>query len=153
MVRIAGRLTISAPIETVFDTVADSRNEPSFNSDMKSVELLTQEPIGQGTRFRALIGQQRMEMLVEVTEYDRPRRLGSRTTSDLLETAGAITFTPNGEATAMEWDWKVRPKGWLRLLGPLFGLLGRRSERRIWSGLKELLERQRRSDIENAPYD
>jgi hypothetical protein len=34
----------------------------------------------------------------------------------------------------------VRPKGWVRLLGPLFGLLGGRMERRIWTGLKHQLE-------------
>jgi hypothetical protein len=42
-----------APLERIFDTVADSRNEPSFNTAMTEVELLTPEPIGRGSRFRA----------------------------------------------------------------------------------------------------
>jgi hypothetical protein len=37
--------------------------------------------------------------------------------------------------TVMGWDWLVRPKGWMRLLGPLFGPLGGLMERRIWAGL------------------
>ena len=40
----------------------------------------------------------------------------------------------------MSWDGQVCPKGWLRMLGPLSGLLGSRMERRIWTGLKHQLE-------------
>lgn len=40
----------------------------------------------------------------------------------------------------MGWDWRVRPKGWFRLFGPLVGPLGGRMERRIWTGLKHKLE-------------
>jgi hypothetical protein len=53
MARISGRIRIAAPAEQVFDTTADSRNEPSFNPAMTSVELLTPLPIGLGTRLRA----------------------------------------------------------------------------------------------------
>jgi uncharacterized protein YndB with AHSA1/START domain len=142
MARIADHLSIDAPIEMVFDTVADSRNEPSYNPSMNSVELLTPEPIGLGTRFRALMGNQKMEMLVEITEYERPHRLGSDTTSSMMNTSGAITFTESadGDQTVMAWDWQVQPKGWLRAIGPLFGPLGRRMERRIWTGLKQKVE-------------
>jgi len=140
---ITGHVRIAAPLEQVFDTVADSRNEPSFNPAMTNVELLTSPPIGGGTRFRAHLGSARMEMLVELTEFDRPRRLGSRTTSSMMETSGALTLAPDGEGTDLGWDWQVRPKGWLRLVGPLFGPLGSRMERRIWTGLKHKLENDR----------
>jgi len=48
-----GEILIDLPAEEVFDFVADSRNEPSFNPAMAGVELLTPLPIGRGTRFRA----------------------------------------------------------------------------------------------------
>ena len=137
---ITGRLHIDAPVEVVFDTVADSRNEPSFNPDMREVELLTTLPIGRGTRFRAVMGGAGTEMLVDIVEFDRPNRLGSRTTSSLMTTAGTLSFTPDGDGTLMAWDWQVRPKGWLRAMGPLFGVIGARMERRIWTGLKHWLE-------------
>ena len=38
------------------------------------------------------------------------------------------------------WNWQVQPKGWLRALGPLFGPIGNRVERGIWTGLKRHLE-------------
>ena len=137
---ISGHVRIAAPIERVFDTAADSRNEPSFNPAMSDVELLTPPPIGLGTRFRAQMGKAGMVMLVELTEFDRPHRLGSRTTSSMMETSGALTFTAENGGTVMSWDWQVRPKGWLRTLGPLAGPLGGRMERRIWAGLKHMLE-------------
>ena len=81
MARISGRIRVAAPVEQVFDTAADSRNEPSFNPAMTGVELLTPLPIGLGTRFRARMGKAGGEMLVELTEFERPHRLSSRTAS------------------------------------------------------------------------
>jgi hypothetical protein len=140
MATIEGQIQIGRPAEDVFDFVADSRNEPSFNPAMAGVELLTPLPIGRGTRFRARMGRAGTPMVVELTEFDRPRRLGSRTTSSMMQTFGALTFTADGESTVMSWGWQVRPKGWMRLLGPLFGPLGGRMERRIWTSMKRYLE-------------
>ena len=137
---ITGHVRIAAPLEQVFDTVADSRNEPSFNPAMTGVELLTPAPIGLGTRFLAHMGKADMEMFVELTEFERPHRLGSLTTSSMMETSGALTLTAEGDETVMGWDWQVHPKGWFRLLGPLVGPLGARMERRIWTALKHKLE-------------
>ena len=140
MAHISGQLHISAPATLVFDTVADSRNEPSYNPAMHDVELLTPPPIGPGSRFLARMGSKDLEMLVELTELDRPHRLGSRTTSSMMTTSGALTFEEQGDGTLMRWDWQVHPHGWLRVLGPLVGPLGGRMERRIWAGLKHHLE-------------
>lgn len=144
MAHITGQLRIAASPELVFDTAADSRNEPSFNPAMTRVELQTPGPIGLGTRFRARMGQG-LDMMVELTEFDRPHRLGSTTTSSMMETSGTLTFTPDRDATVMAWDWQLRPKGWFRLLGPLVAPLGRRLELKIWSGLKRTLEEARAS--------
>jgi carbon monoxide dehydrogenase subunit G len=142
MAKIEGHILIDRPVEEVFDFVADSRNEPSFNPAMASVELLTPLPIRRGTRFRARIGRAGTQMLVELTEFDRPNRLGSRTTSSMMQTSGTLAFAADGDGdgTVMSWDWQVRPKGWMRMLGPLFGPLGGRMERRIWASLKRYLE-------------
>lgn len=107
---------------------------------MVGAELLTPAPIGPGTQFRARMGRSRMEMLIELTEFDRPRRLGSRTTSPMMTTNGVITFTGDSHDTVMSWDWQVQPKGWFRMLGPLLGPVGGRMERKIWTGLKRYLE-------------
>jgi carbon monoxide dehydrogenase subunit G len=140
MAKITGQILIGRPAAEVFDFVADSRNEPSFNPAMAGVELLTALPIGQGTRFRARMGRAGTQMLVELTEFDRPHRLGSRTTSSMMQTSGTLTFAADGDGTVMNWDWQVHPKGWMRMLGPLFEPLGNRMERRIWTSMKRYLE-------------
>ena len=140
MAKIEGQILIGRPVEEVFDFVADSRNEPRYNPAMAGAELLTSLPIGAGTRFRARMGRAGTPMLVELTEFDRPHRLGSRTTSSMMQTSGALTFAADGDGTVMSWDWQVRPRGWMRMLGPLFGPLGGRMERRIWTRLKHQLE-------------
>ena len=92
------------------------------------------EPIGLGIRFRAHMGNAGMDMLVELTEFDRPHRLGLLTTSSMMETSGTLTFTTDADATLMVWDWQVHPKGWFRTLCPLVGPIGRRMERKSGPG-------------------
>jgi len=70
------------------------------------------------------MGRAGTQMLVELTEFDRPHRLGSHTTSSMMQTSGALIFAANGDGTVMSWDWQVRPEGCMRMLGPLFGPLG-----------------------------
>jgi hypothetical protein len=138
---LTDRIRIERPVEVVFDFIADSRNEPTYNPDMRTAVLLTDEPIGTGTRFRATMGRGGMELLVTLTTFDRPHVLGSASSSALLDAQGTLTFTPDGDtATVMAWDWQVTPRRWLRLLGPVFGPVGRRMERGIWTAARDVLQ-------------
>ena len=142
MARIEGEIIIERPLEEVFDFVADERNEPHYNPRMLHAEKLTAAPIGVGTRFRAeMKGRRRpVEMTVEFTEYDRPRRLASTTELSTMEIRGSLTFEPVPEGTRMRWQWILEPRGLLRVLSPLIVRMGRRQEQTIWSNLKEVLE-------------
>jgi hypothetical protein len=142
MARVSGDVLIERPVEEVFDFVADQRNEPIYNPRMLQSEKITDGPIGVGTRFRATArsGRQAAVMLIEVTEFQRPRRFCSRTTMSSVDVDGGLTFEPVAGGTRMSWSWEVRPRGPLRLLGPLVARLGRRQEQMIWTGLKAQLE-------------
>jgi Polyketide cyclase / dehydrase and lipid transport len=142
MGRISGEILIKRPVEQVFDYVADQRNERLYNPRISNSEKITDGPIGVGTRFRATAqsGRREIEMLIEVTEYQRPRRFGSRTTMSAADIDGGLTFEPVDGATRMSWSWDVRPTGSLRLLAPLVARLGRRQEQTIWTALKDQLE-------------
>ncbi|HEY6683573.1 MAG TPA: SRPBCC family protein, partial [Propionibacteriaceae bacterium] len=95
-------------------------NEPIYNPRMLHSEKITDGPVGVGTRFRATAqsGRREIEMLIEVTEYQRPSRFGSRTTMSTADVDGGLTFEPVDGATGMSWSWDVRPRGSLRLLAP-----------------------------------
>jgi uncharacterized protein YndB with AHSA1/START domain len=152
--RVEGEIVIRRPVEEVFDYVADERHEPNFNTRMSRVELLTPEPIGLGSRFGVEMTMMRrvFDMTVEFTAFERPRLLGSTSRSlprggkgRPLLTAGSLTFDPVPEGTRMRWSWEVETPGAMKLLAPLVAGMGRRQERRVWSGLKRLLEHQPRA--------
>jgi carbon monoxide dehydrogenase subunit G len=142
MSHIRGALHIDRSPSEVFDFVSDERNEPSFNSGMESVKLTTPPPVGVGSVFNAtmIARGRRVPMTVEFTEFERPSRLGSRSTASGVTFAGALSFSPDGEGTRLQWDWDVQPSGLRRFAGPLIALVGRRLERRIWTSLKRHLE-------------
>jgi uncharacterized protein YndB with AHSA1/START domain len=140
--KITGEILIDRPIDMVFDFVADERNEPLYNSALLHSDKVTDGPVGVGTRFLAThksVGRP-VEMSVDITAYDRPRRMASRTTMSWSDVEGELTFESSGNATTMRWAWDVRPKGMVNLIRPLLGVVGRRSERACWEGLKRYLE-------------
>jgi hypothetical protein len=56
-------------------------------------------------------------MFIDVTDYQRARRFGSRTTMSAVDINGGLNFEPVAGATRMSWSWEVRPRGWpVRLL-------------------------------------
>jgi uncharacterized protein YndB with AHSA1/START domain len=142
LVHIEGEIVIGRPVEEVFDFVADQQNEPRYNTQMRGSEKITEGPIGVGTRYRAEVvtGRQVVPMVIEVTEFERPRMLASTTRMSSMDIRYALTFAPVSQGTRMRWVGDVEPKGWLRLLTPWVGWVGRRQELRIWTSLKDLLE-------------
>ena len=79
MAQIEGEILIRRPIEEIFDFVADECNEPRYNRRMASAELLTPEPIGSGSRFRAeprMLGRP-VDLTVEFTQFEGPSLIRS----------------------------------------------------------------------------
>ena len=142
MANVNGSIYIERPPEVVFDFVADERNEPRYNAKMTDVALLTQEPIGVGSRFAATLTSRArpITMTVEFTDFVRPRRLASVSTAGAIETVGALSFAPSGKGTLMTWSWDIKLHGVAKVASPVVAWMGRRQERAIWSGLKQHLE-------------
>ncbi len=142
---IEGEILIDRPVEAVFDFVADERNEPTYNPEMVEVEKRTPGPVRQGTKWDAVMRTRGwvQDMQIEVTDYDRPRRLASWSTMPTGEVRGSLTFEPMGRGTRMHWSWQVRPYGVRRLFSPVVKLVGARPEPRIWTALKATLEQGR----------
>jgi NAD(P)-dependent dehydrogenase (short-subunit alcohol dehydrogenase family) len=137
---MVGKVRVARPVAEVFDPAVD---EPSWNPAMGSVRWLTPPPVGVGSRYRAVMGG-RWPTDVELTGYDRPRWLSSRTRSSWLSTEGALTFTGDASrATVLAWDWGYRLHGAARVLGPAFAAVGGRWEGRSWERLPDLLELRR----------
>lgn len=142
MSRVRGALEIARPVPVVFDAVADQRNEPSYNPQMTASTKLTPGPIGVGTRFEATVMTRGtpQPVTIEYTGFERPHRIDSRSAMDGATVQGHIQCDPTPTGTRFSWDWTVTLTGPARFAGPLVGLIGRRQERTIWTGLKEHLE-------------
>ena len=69
--------TISAPIETVWDVVADPERALSFMSGVTRWEIEGDEPAGLGARYRMLlrVGSAEIGGLIEIVEWDPPKEL------------------------------------------------------------------------------
>jgi len=139
---IQGAIDIKRSPEAVFDFVADERNECLFNPRMLSVSLLSDEPIGTGSRFQAVMktGARKTDMVIEWTAFERPARLASVTRMRSMGIEGALTFEPAAGGTRMSWSWEIKPRRFLRAASPIVEWMGRRQEREIWASLKEVLE-------------
>jgi uncharacterized protein YndB with AHSA1/START domain len=146
MVRIAGEVTIAAPVEEVFDLVADERNEPRYNPRIVRAEKVNEGPVGPGARFVAEprgTGS-KGEMTVTIVEYERPHRLHNVVDSSFLRVDGTLTFQEREGGTRLRWDWDMGLVGPMRVLSPVLALVGPRWERRNWVGLREYLEASHR---------
>jgi len=146
MARIEGEIIIAAPIEQVFDTVADERNEPRYNPRIIRARKTSPGPIGRGTRFTVEprgMGR-RGVMTMQVVDYDRPRRLATSVRSPYMDVDGTLTFAAaDGGGTRMRWSWDMTLRGATRALSPLIRVIGPRWEYRNWAGLKKFAENAR----------
>jgi uncharacterized protein YndB with AHSA1/START domain len=152
MAHIRGEVTIDAPVEEVFDLVADERNEPRYNPRIVRAEKVSDGPVGAGARFVAeprSMGS-KGEMTLEVLEYDRPRRLHNVVRSSYMEVDGTLSFERVEDAegiegteasgTRLRWDWDMGLVGPMRVLTPVLALVGPGWERRNWVGLTHYME-------------
>jgi Polyketide cyclase / dehydrase and lipid transport len=145
MTTIIGHIEIDCAIEDVFDFVADECNVPTYNPALLHSTKITDGPIGVGTRFSAARRTRRrpVEMIIEITGYDRPHRIASHTTMRSADIRGTLTFEQvDRTGTRMHWTWDVRPNHLAWLTAPLVRAIGSRQEHACWTGLKRHLEQQ-----------
>jgi ligand-binding SRPBCC domain-containing protein len=143
--RFQQETTIERPVEEVFDFVTDARNEPRYNPRILNVEKKTAGPIGRGTRFVLVSKAMGRPLAVEyeITAYERPRRMISRTIRGLplMNVESTETFEPANGGTRMRWVWEIKPRGTAgKLTTPVLArMLGRRLDR-VFANIKRVLE-------------
>jgi hypothetical protein len=131
-------ITINAPIEDVWEVVADIERQPLWMEEMKSVRLTTPGPVGVGTRGEAdvrifLVG---IVDPIEIDVYDPPTRFGIRHVGTYTG-GGRITLEPiDARRTLVRWDERLVP--------PIFPHLGQLLQKPIMGAIFQAdLERLR----------
>jgi uncharacterized protein YndB with AHSA1/START domain len=141
------RLTqvIEMPVADVFAAIVDLESFPRWNPTTKSARRLSPGETGEGTTFELQI-RGFGKTIQELQGFERDRRV--TLVPHLKALGGGHTFvlTPDGDRTRIDHELEMIPKGGMRVLSPLVGMMGRRNLRQTASALKAWLERSDRSD-------
>ncbi|MEX1364978.1 MAG: SRPBCC family protein [Nannocystaceae bacterium] len=150
MTRTTISRTIDAPVALVFRTVADIANFARAVPHITKVELLSEQQVGQGTRFRetrVMKGREASTEL-EVTEYVEDEHV--RLVSDAGGTRWDTVFTvePKGDLTKLTMVMDAKAHRLLaRLINPLIkGMVARAIEQDM-DAIKTYCERQGRAEV------
>jgi uncharacterized protein YndB with AHSA1/START domain len=138
-------VSIARPVEDVFRVLTDPTLAPRWAANAIKGELLTDGPVGIGSRRRAvvkgLLGRT-MESVMEVTEYERDRALGLRLVSASWGGSGRTRYTlaSDGATTRVDWMWELQPGGVLKpFAGPFMAMFQRLFQRDL-ENLKAMME-------------
>jgi uncharacterized protein YndB with AHSA1/START domain len=128
---------IAAAPERVAAYAMDPSNDGSWIGALTEVNVLTDGPVGRGTRVERVarfLGR-RIEYVNEIEEYDPPRRLAMRSVKAPFPMTVTYEFEPVEGGTRMRIATGGDASGFYRLAGPL---LNRQVERGVASDLKRL---------------
>jgi hypothetical protein len=111
-------VTVNRPVDQVFDTMADARNEPSWNSQVTRTELVSAEPIGEGAHFKTVNRGQEYDAVI--TTYDRPDDMAFTVTGKPMTIVAHLSFHDLGNgSTRLAGTFDLQPKGFMKLMLPL----------------------------------
>ena len=147
---IAGQLEIEieAKPEIVFDLLADFTKYPTWNPKITEVSLIPEEPIEKGANGKITFGagQRRMEYEFIYHEYDRPKAFSVEVTRSDEMSKMSYEFIPTESGTEINFRFEYQPKGFVRLLEPLFKpfkWLIIKQERREFKTLKDYITKNK----------
>ena len=134
MIEARGGTEIEAPIERVFDYVADARHEPEWLPGAEKVEKMTPGDVALGTRFEGTYARAGRVSL-EIVEFERPRRLTFRADSRIVRFDDEIELTDVDGRTQLRARMLAQPKGVMRLMSPLMARTMRQQFESNWDQL------------------
>jgi len=133
---------VSAPPERVFAVFTDLEKAAERVPDIKALEVLSEGPFGEGTRWRETRVVMKKESTEEmwVTACDPPRSYTVEAESHGMHYASVFTFTPEGDGTTVSWTFSGKPLSLgTKIFAPLFNLLMKGALRKMMRGDLEAL--------------
>jgi polyketide cyclase/dehydrase/lipid transport protein len=135
--RVEEEIEVSRSPADVFLYLADIRNEPRWNPWGEKVEMLTPEPIQQGSRFR---GRYKRFGTVEhkLAAYE-PDRYLMYASNSVGSAAMKFEVTPTPSGTRIHLIGEAFPTGIMNLLEPVMTIMMRRHFRDLADGIRREL--------------
>tara|TARA_B100001027_G_scaffold57344_1_gene38735 strand:- start:100 stop:531 length:432 start_codon:yes stop_codon:yes gene_type:complete len=115
-------ITVKGDIESAFDFVADFRNLEKWDT-ASTAELITNEPIREGSVFKAKASFNNREMIInyEVIEWGAPLRATLKADTKNFTLVDTIFLSANSRGTELTYSVDVRYKGIFLIVGLFFG--------------------------------
>lgn len=136
---------ISLPPSAVFDYVMNVPHDSEWRTGVAEAAYTSDGPLGVGTTGYDTVIANGRDVTVTWTVFEhQPGKLARWTLdSGPMRGHGGYICEASGDGTSFTLEADVKPVGWYRLLGPLFGMIGRRQNQTDVQKLKTILEGQR----------
>lgn len=148
---------IEAPREKVFDVTTDLRKAAERIRGITRLEVLTDGPIGVGTRFREtrIMFKRECTEQMEITSFDRPQGYAVGCESHGCRYLTEFRYTPAGSGTDVEMTFRAEPltffaKAMTFLMGPMLRKKLRQEMEKDLDDLKAWLEAPAKPDTAAA---
>ena len=138
----AASVLINRPVGQVFATLADTKNQPQWDSGQLEACLMPDGPIRIGTRItevRKFRGRN-SENTGEVIEFEPNARLTRKSVDMPMTVLGTVTFAATPLGTQVNWRLDLQPKGFSVLTGPMIANSMKKGSEISLRRLKDLLE-------------
>ena len=126
MATITVSTQVSAPIDQVFGVYTDIGKTAERIPDITALEVLSEGPFGDGTRWRETRVMFKKEATEEmwVTGFDPPQSYTVEAESHGMRYSTLFTFTPDGEGTKVSWAFSgtALTLG-AKIMAPIFNVL------------------------------
>ena len=140
--KITLQTTVNRPIDTVFDQIADARNEATWNSTLENYKLLTPEPIGKGSMFS--YENRGNTFTSTLSEYDKPNHLAFQVQGKPMDIRAKVVFEPSGtDTTLVHAEYVFAPKGVMKIMLPLFSPFLKSAFEKEFANFKKFSESQK----------
>jgi len=123
----------------VFGTLLDAGDFASWNPTIKASRQLTPGEVGDGSQFEWELrgfGTVRQEL----REFERDRQLRLVPLMKSLSGGHRFILTDLGHETRVDHELEMIPRGPMKLLSPLMGVIGRKNLKDTANALKAFLE-------------
>src|SRR5215510_10655778 len=135
-------VTISRPLQEVFDYLADGTHNKDWRDGVLEIERTSADK-GQGATYRQVLagpGGRRIDGDYRITVFDPPRRLEFLVTAGPARPSGVFELTDGTDrATVVRFTLDLRPTGFMKLMTPMIARQMRREVAQLET-LKKILE-------------
>lgn len=135
---------IEAPVERVFEAATDLKRAAEAIEGIKQLEVLTEGPIGKGTRFRetrVMFGREATEEM-EITSFDPPRGYTVGCENHGCRYVSEFRFEPSADGTDLTMTFDATP---LTMTAKVMSVIGGLFERKMAQICEKDLDDLRRS--------